>query len=407
MDTNNTYVCGHRYRIYPTEEQKVLINKFIHLYRYIYNWGINKEKEHYQDKLAGESNKGFYTFYDLCKLFKEHRDAQGNEWLKEIPNTTARLALRDVVNSYTQFFNKKNRHPKFKSRKTAPKMFKTRNDRFYIDGNKVRFEGLARISRGPGSIVDTVDLHFDTGYKRLDDVKYIQPSISIDNLGNYWVSFNIEKPIVELDAPKTEPIGIDLGVRKTITLSTGESFTRPNDKIKRLEKRLAHAQRHYTRDVNRRLKEAKHTKTKYEDIPVSKRSEKRAQKVRKLYAKITHIKENFYHNTIKQIILRNPKSIVIETLDSMRILKQAKGRQLRNLLFHADFYTLHKIIEDKCDKYGINLIKADIKYPSTQICSNCGNRYHVGKSEVYHCPNCGFEIDRDINAAINLRKLAY
>ena len=85
---NQTYNHGYKLRIYPTEEQKELINKYIGVYRYIYNWGISKQEQIYQDKKNGEPNRGFYSFFDLCKLFKMHRDSPGNEWLKEIPNTT-------------------------------------------------------------------------------------------------------------------------------------------------------------------------------------------------------------------------------------------------------------------------------------------------------------------------------
>ena len=406
MDDNQTYTHGYKLRIYPTEEQKELINKYIGAYRYIYNWGLTKEQEHYKEKKNGLSDKGFYSFYDRCKLFKMHRDNPENAWLKEIPNTTARLALKDVVDAYQGFFDKVTGIPKLKTKKRSPKTFKTRNDRFYIDGDRVRFEGLPRYTRGPGALVDTVKLGFKTDFARLNGIEYMGPSISIDNLGNYWVNFSIKEPIQELDKPKTEPIGVDLGIRKTMTLSTGETFNLPKEKISRLEDRIAKAKRHYSRDIKRRMEEAKRTKTKYDDIPVSKRSQKRLNKIRKLNKKITNIKSNFYHETIKNIVLRNPEAIGIETIQ-VRKMQSTASKQLRHDLSVTNFYTMRRIFEHKCTKYGVTLIKADSQYPSTQLCSNCGHKRKLKNGKhVYRCPQCGLEMDRDLNAALNLRNLA-
>jgi len=406
VNDNQTYHHGYKLRIYPTEEQKELINKLIGAYRYVYNWGLAKEQACYEEKKNGLSDKGFYSFFDLCKLFKMHRDSPGNEWLKEIPNTTARLALRDVYNAYLEFFNGHRKHPKLKTKKRSPKMFKTRNDRFCIDGDRVRFEGLPRYTRGVGALSDTVKLGFKTNFARLDSIEYMGPSISIDNLGNYWVSFSIKEPVQELDKPKTEPIGVDLGIRKTMTLSTGETFTRPNDKLTKLDRRLKKVRDHYSRDVKRRMEEANRTKTKYEDIPVSNRSQKRLTKLRKLYARITNIKNNFYHETIKSIVLRNPEAIVLETTRTKEMRRTAKCKQLLQELHKANFFTMAKIFEDKCTRYGVTLIKADPQYPSTQLCSNCGYKQRIGDKHIYRCPQCGLEMDRDLNAALNLRNLA-
>ena len=402
MSEDITFNKGYRYRIYPTDSQKELIRKYIDLYRFVYNWGLALEHNQYNLYKDGKSNIRFFSFFDLCKEFKKFRDLEENSWLKELPNTTARLALKDVIESYNKFFKCKGfGYPKFKTKKRSPKSFKTRNERFYIEGDKIRFEGL-KYSLSDGA--EMVDLHFDTGFLRNQNVKYMQPSISIDNLGNYWVSFSIEMPCKILDTPKTEPIGIDVGIRQTMTLSTGEVFNKPKEKINRLKKRLSKAQHHYSRDVNRRMLEAKRTKTKYDDIPISKRSQKRKEKIQKLYNKISNIKKNFYHETIKNIVLRNPEAIVIETISTREIT--SNNSWATKMFDGADFYTMHKIIEDKCTKYSIPLIKADRGFPSTQICSCCGYIKKMHSNHIYICPVCGNRMDRDVNAAINLRNLA-
>ena len=402
-ENQNNYIKGYKYRIYPTDSQKELIRKYIDLYRFVYNWGLALEESNYKLYKDGKSDIKFFNFFDLCQEFKKFKDLEENSWLKVLPNTTARLALRDVINSYNKFFKcKEIGHPKFKSKKRSPKMFKTRNERFYINGDKIRFEGLSYGHTATSS--DLVDLHFDSGFTRDQNVKYIQPSISIDNLGNYWVSFSIETPYELLSTPKTEPIGIDVGIRHTMTLSTGEIFNRPKEKIDKLKRRLSRESHHYSRDINRRMLEARRTKTKYDDIPISKRSQKRKEKIQKLYNRISNIKKSFYHETIKNIVLRNPEAIVIETISTREIT--SNNSWATKMFDGADFYTMHKIIEDKCTKYNIPLIKADKQYPSTQMCSCCGHIKKLRSHHTYICPVCGNRMDRDVNAAINLRNLA-
>ena len=406
--SKSVYRHGYRLKLYPTEEQKNIIDRFIELYRFVYNWGIGKEEDRYNDKKAGICKRGTYTAYDLGILYTEFRNLPGNEWLKELPKETSKAALRDVYNAYQMFFYKKCRYPKLKSKKSSPMTFKTRYDRFYIDGDRVRFEGLPRVGSGTASIVDTVKLGFDTGFRKSDGSIYIQPSITKDNLGNYWVSFSIKEPVQKIDSLKTEPIGIDVGIRRTMVTSSNEYYNLPKDSIAKLEKKLRKAKRRLHKDNAYRQKEANRTKTKYEDIPVSNRAEKRADKVRKLYKKITNVKLNWYHNTIKEIVTRNPEAIVIETLSIRSMQRKHKHKShFMQALHTANFYTMHKIIEDKCNKYGIKLIKADKEYPSSQICSTCGYQQDIGNRRLYRCPICGTVIDRDYNAALNLRNLAY
>lgn len=393
---SNTYYKGYKYRIYPTEEQATIINNFVNLYRFIYNWAISKEEERYTEYLDGKSEYKFYNFFDLCAEYKKFRDMPENYWLLDIPNTTSRLALRDAINAYNMFFKKHNRKPKFKSKKTSPKMFKTRNDRFFFTEEGVRFEGLNK------KIDFVVKTNFDTGFRK--DEKYIQPSISIDNQGRFWVSFSVKRECKEIKSDKTDVIGIDLGVRKTFTLSTGEVFNKPNDKLNRINRRISRLQRHITRDIKRRKTEAERTKTKYDEIPKSKRSIKRELKKRKLYQRQHDIKSNFYYEIANDIVKRNPKCVVMETIP---VQDTARCKPyMAKTISQADFYWITQIVKNKCNEYNIEFIQADRNYKSSQICSCCGNIRNIGSRHTYICPVCGLRIDRDINAALNLKSLA-
>lgn len=401
MRVMSTVIRGRRLRIYPSEEQKAIIQKFIDLYRYVYNWGIAKQRERYRLYKDGKSEYGFYQFHELVAEYHKFKLSGDNIWLLNLPDSTSNLALQDVCFAYLKYFKAIQRRekvirPNYKSKKTAPMSFKTRNNRFYIDGDKVRFEGLPR-TRWSGKEAGLVDLGFDTGFRKKDKTKFIRPSIVLDKLGRYWVCFAVERSVEEYDRPKTEVLGIDLGVRNTITLSTGETFHRPQDKIDRVQKRLKRAAKHYYRDILRRQAEARRTKTKYEEIPVSKRSQKRLRRVIQLNEKITHIKEAFYHKTIKEIVARNPEAIVLENI---KVRKFVKSKALKT----ADFYKMRMMFQDKCELHNIPVILAPENYQSSQICSNCGS-IRKPSNATYICHECGLRIDRDVNAALNLKSL--
>ena len=383
---------GYKYRIYPTEDQAKKIDKYTNLFRYVYNWGIAKEKEVYESHKQGLSEYGFYNFIELCTIFTQERNKSENEWLKEIPMTTARLALRNVINAYKRFFRGENRYPRFKSKKKQRKRessFNTRNDRFKIHNDGIKIEGIQN---------SYISLGFDT---LLNLNKVINPCISRDYLGNYYVSFSLEEESKDLETSKTEGIGIDLGIRRTFTLSTGEIYNQPKEKLEKLERRRRKIDRHVTRDINRRLYESMRTKTKYEDIPKSKRAIKRELKRKRLYDKIHNIKDTFYHTITKQIVMRNPEYICMETFSVSKIEENYK--YMSKYLCNTSFYYITQKMKDKCNMYNIPFIQAPINFASTQICSNCGSIKNMDGKHTYKCPVCGMVEDRDINAAINLR----
>ena len=385
---SNTFHRGYKYRIYPTEDQAKQLDRFITLFRNVYNWGIAKEEERYEQYQKGNDEYGFYSFYDLCSIFTKERNKPENKWLQEIPNTTARLALRNVVVAYKKFFKGINNYPKFKKKNKCKKSFNTRSDRFAVRNDCIKIEGVQTcISLG----CDT-NLFVDKG---------IDPSISKDNLGNYYVSFNLKEESKNLNISKTEGIGIDLGSRRTFILDNGEIYNQPKEKLDKLEKRRRKQQRRVTRDINRRRRESMRTKTKYEDIPKSKRAIKRELRLNKIYKKIHNIKNTFYHTITKQIVMRNPEFVCMETFRVRKIEKENK--HMHKILVDTSFYDITCKMKYKCNAYNIPFIQAPINFPSTKKCSNCGRTKYMGSNHIYKCPVCGMVEDRDINAAINLK----
>lgn len=394
-------IRGYKFRIYPTEEQACQIDRFIDLTRYVYNWGIAKEQEIYEQYKNGLSEYSFYSYFDLTKLFTEFRNDPNNGWILDIPVATCKNSLRNVVNGYKMFFDNINPNkPYFKSKKKCKKSFNTRNDRFKVENDCIKIEGIdSRISLGFNS-----GLNINRNIRK-DKNKAINPTIFKDNLGNYYVSFSMEEELIGLPALKDEGVGIDLGIRKTFTLSTGEIFIQPKEKLDRLENKRRKQQRHVTRDINRRLEESRRTKTKYEDIPKSKRAIKRELKLNKIYKKIHNIKNTFYHTITKRIVDRNPAYVCMETFSVKDNINSNK--YTAKFLVNTSFYDITQKMKYKCENRNIPFIQAPKSYTSTQICSNCGGKKKMYSYHTYKCPICGMVEDRDINAAINLRNYGY
>ena len=396
----NKIIKGYKYRIYPTEEQSKQIDQQFDLFRFVYNWGIAKEQEIYEQYKNGLSDKKFYTFIDLCNIYTiERKNNPKLKWLKKFGMGVPRNALKNVVFGYKLYFNKVNNIPHFKKKNKCKKSFSTRKDTFKIKDNCIKIEGVNTL----------IPLGFNSNFFINENYKSrsyaINPVITKDNLDNYYVSFSMEEEVVGLPLPKTEGIGIDLGVRRTFTLSNGEIYNQPKEKLDRLENKRRKQQRHVTRDINRRLEESYRTKTKYEDIPKSKRAIKREIKLNKIYRKIHNIKDTFYHTITKKIVDMKPEYVCMETFSVTGLCVDDK--RMYKILDNVSFYDIIEKMKYKCEEKNIPFIQAPRSFASTKICNNCGHKKNMNGKHVYKCPVCGMIEDRDINAAINLKNYGY
>ena len=414
------YYQGYRFQIYPTYTQVKFIDKCIELNRFIYNWTIDIQKEHYKLYKEGKTKYALISKYEIEKMFTELRNK--NEWLKEVPHNSARNAIFHCLYAYKMFLSGKGKYPKYKSKKRSKQSFETRADRFYLDRNILRIEGLPKA--GPESVIN---LKYYTRFRRSNNIKYCNTVISKDNLGQYWVSFSIPKTKLANDysnaAFRYKAIGIDLNVKNRFVLSTGEIFKAPD--TKRLEKGIRNIQSKVSRDRKRYKKKGKQlrkqgrisiyfmddngrerTNSDYEVVPMSKSSQKRAKKYRKKCKKLSNINRTFHHTITKQIVekYRDTECIVMEDL---YVRDMESDHYIAKNTSNIAFREIREMMEYKCNNRNIPIIFADKEYPSSQLCSNCGNRRKIGSEKTYICPVCGLRINRDINAAINLSNYYY
>ena len=374
----------YKIEIFPDEEQQQFIKKTIGLFRYVYNWGLIQCRENYKNGI---------TMITKSQLFKQFSEVRNNsELLKQIELHTGRCALKHLYDAYMRFFRHQAGYPKFKTKKRSSRSFQVRNDpnAFYFRGNYVKIPGLKTKI-------------FCSNHNIPEREKYYSPSIIFDGY-RYWLSLSIPyEPEIDYDLiNQDEVIGIDLGFRKTMQLSNGKVYNYPN--LHRLERRKRILQRNLDKRRVKRIRESKRTKTKYEDLPISKAEEKIRYQYYKVHQRMHNIRMNFVHTATTEIANMYPKRIVVEDLSITSILEiKAMRATYRNA--GLSFYNITRALKYKCEQRGIEFVRAPRYFPSSQICSCCGERHKPGSREVFICPHCGYTIDRDLNAAINLSRV--
>ena len=197
-------------------------------------------------------------------------------------------------------------------------------------------------------------------------------------------------------------VGIDVGIRNSAVLSDGTAYDGVNKhRLHVLEHRRRKLQSLVGKDIDRRMKLSMSTRTKYYDIPKSKNILKKEKKLRKTYIDIYNLYHNHYHQIARDIVNKNPEWVVVEGIKFRDM--HTDNHHMNHAIRDSRMSLLIKYIKDKCNAKNIPVITAPRFFPSTQICSRCGSMYKPGESKIYRCPECGYEIDRDLNAAINLR----
>ena len=207
--------------------------------------------------------------------------------------------------------------------------------------------------------------------------------------------------------PHSSVIGIDVGCKGNnwIVDSNGVRVTLPDNtkedyKISRLNKVLS-----------RKILHQRHNGEQYKETKNIRKIKKRIQKY---YARKTNKRNSkLYDYVTHEIIEKRPQAVVIEDIRVKEILcsnnniPNEKSRSFNSKIYEAGLYFVRKVIEYKLFLHNIPVIIAAQGYKSTQLCSNCGHEKYMGSKKIYRCPNCGMILDRDLNAAYNLRNYPY
>ena len=352
---------AYKYRIYPDAEQMQFFAKCFGCVRFVYNRMLSDRIEHYN--LTGKSLNNTPAQYKSAFT-----------WLKEVDSLALANAQMNLNTAYRNFFrDKSNGFPKFKSKKNNNFSYTTNNQKgtVYVENGYIKLPKL----KSPVKIRQ--HRSFEGVIKSC--------TISKAPSGKYHISILVETEIQKLPASDMR-VGIDVGIKDFAVLSNGEAYKNPKH-LRKSEKRLAKLQR----DLSRK------------QIGSSNRNKARI-KVAKLHEKIANQRMDFLHKKSTEIIRKN-QAIVIEDLKVKNLMK---NHNLAKSIAEVSWSRFREMLDYKSRWYGRELIIAPPDYPSSQLCSDCGNRSSQTKDlacRVYICPECGLEIDRDYNASLNLLKL--
>jgi putative transposase len=349
----------YKFRLKPTKEQEILLNKHFGSVRWSYNYFLNQRKEEYLN------NKKSITYNNQSKVLTQLKTQEETDWLKEVNSQSLQYSLKCLDQAYQNFFNKRTQFPKFKSRKsrnsfTCPQF--VRNDRNKIIIPKFQ-EGIRMVM------------------EREIKGKIKKATISKTPTGKYFVSILTEKehtPSVKTN----QSVGIDLGIKDFLVLSNGTKI-KNHRFLKHYERLLTKNQKHLSR------------KTKG-----SKRYEKQRIKVAKIHEKITNSRMDLIH----KITLNLVNQFDTIYLEDLNVKGMMKNHKLAKAIGDVSWGKFIDVLTYKAEWNDKEIIHIDRFFPSSKTCSKCGwiNNSLTLKDRTWTCKECGEVLDRDVNAAINI-----
>ena len=369
----------------PNNIQNTKLFQYAGAARFAYNWALTREQENH------EKGGKFLPDTELRKEFTRIRNSDEYAWLQDISNNVTKQAIKDACNAYKNFFKGLQQYPRYKTKKRSMPKFYQDNIKLKFTDTHVKLEGFSSSRKANKQKLNWVRLA-EPG-RIPADARYMNPRISFDGL-NWWISVGIECPDSREELSE-QGIGIDLGVKDLAVCSDNHTYKNINKSqtIKKLEKRKRRLQRSVSRKYEQNKKKGKYCKTK--------NVIKKEKLLLKVNHRLTNIRKNYLHQTTSEIVDRKPRFICIEDLNVSGMMK---NRHLAKAVQSQGFYEFYRQLEYKCKNAGIQLIEADRFYPSSKLCSCCGTVKKDLKlsDRVYRC-SCGNVMDRDLQAAINLK----
>jgi transposase, IS605 orfB family len=370
----------------PNNKQLTKLFQYAGCSRFAYNWAVAREQENHK-----QGNK-FLSDCDLRKEFTQLKKQENYKWLNKISNNVAKQAIKDACNSYKRFFKGLSKYPKFKSKKNSKQSFYQDNVIIKFTETHVKIEGFAISRKKNKQKLNWIKL-CEKG-RIPTNCKYRNPRITYDGL-HWWVSVSVELDD-NTDIPINEGIGIDLGIKDLAICSDGNKYPNINKttKVKRLEKKKRMLQRSISRKYNMNKEGERYKKTR--------NIIKGEHKLLKVIKRLTNIRHNYLHQTTSEIIKRKPSFICIEDLNVSGMMK---NKHLSKAIQQQGFYEFRRQIEYKAKWNNIPVILADRFFPSSKLCSCCGEiKKDLRLSDrIYKC-DCGNIIDRDYQASLNLKQ---
>lgn len=369
----------------PTPEQRVTLLRAIGTCRFVYNLFLAEADKRYEE---GQKYMGAYDF----SIWLNHEYLPRNpdkRWIKESNAKAVKQVIINADSAYKRFFKNQSGHPKFKKKGVnEPSYYFVRNGRnqpIVCERHRIKIPGLGWVTLK------------EYGYFPTEANVIHSGSISL-HAGRFFCSVLVEVPNPEPVKPQTEGIGVDLGIKSFVVVSDGREFPNINKtrKVRKLEKKLKREQRRLSR------KRGSHEKNSKKGKDSSKRYNKQRLKVQKLHYRLDCIRKDYLRQMVASLVKAKPEFVAIEDLNVSGMMK---NRHLSKAVTQQNFRGFRDFLTWKCKIYGIPLRVVDKWYPSSKNCHFCGRVKSDLKlsDRTYICESCGRLIDRDLNAALNIR----
>lgn len=371
----------------PNNKQKTKLFQYVNTARFAYNWALGREQENYKN--GGK----FISDGKLRKEFTQLKKTNEYSWLNNVSNNVTKQAIKDACEAYMDFFKGHTNFPRFKSKKHSVPNFYQDNVKIKFTDAHVKVEGFATSKKKNKQKLNWIRLA-EHGRIPTENIKYMNPRIKYDGI-NWWITVGI-KYEDSTTLPSNEGIGIDLGIKDLAVCSDSQKYQNINktQTVKKLEKQKRRLQRSISRSYEKNKKKGKYCKTN--------NVIKKENLLLKLNHRLTNIRNNHLHQVTSEIINRKPRFICIEDLNVSGMMK---NKHLSKAVQQQGFGEFRRQIEYKAMWDNISVIIADRFFPSSKLCSRCGNIKKDLKlsDRIYKC-ECGNVIDRDYQAALNLKR---
>lgn len=356
---------GFKYKILPTAEQVELLEQHFGSARFIYNYFLDLKSKTYDE------SKVNLSYNELSKNLTHLKKLEEYSWLKLVNAQTLQSSLRNLDTAYKNFFAKRSKFPKFKSKRSSYSRFNVPQD--------VRLEGETLfIPKFKGGI--KVILH--------RPIKGTIKSATIERnpLGEFFVSIlcEINSPtLVKPEIDEDTTLGIDLGISSYLTTSKGEKIENPKY-LSNSQRKLSYTQRRYSKTKGRKAK----------------------RKLNKIHTKIKNQRLDFLHKLSNKLLSDSENQTIC--IEKLNIEGMLKDNPLAKHISDAGWAMFINMLTYKAKLKGKNILQVDTFYPSSKLCHKCNYKNDNLKlnQRAWQCPNCSSTLDRDLNAALNIKNKA-
>ena len=368
-------LLAKKIRILPTPEQEVQLWKTAGVARWAHNHTVASKRE--EPDL--EEN-------DLRKRITQMKKTEEYSWLKEVGNEAIKQSVIDCFKSY-----RTRGRARFHKKSTTRPSFHLNHQTFRkVDSFHVQCERLGHVKTAE------IFPNLPSGQRH-----YSKPTISYDN--KYWYISVCIKEETSVPEEYSKPVGIDLGIKDLAVIATDkehvDTFKSINKttKVKKLERKL--------RRFQRKLSRQRFMKPSGTDLSSLNNYQKTRRQIQLIHRTLTNIRNNYLHQVTTWVVKTKPSAIVLEDL---AVSNMMRNRYLAKAIQDQKFYTFRTMIKYKAALRSIPVILANRFLPSSKTCHNCGCvKRNLSLSErTFTCEDCGYCMDRDINAAMNLAHLA-